>query len=116
MVTANDILGAEALSLTEASKMLRGRGGKPAAIETIRRWANPNKGCRPAGKDGPVLILHTVRVNGELLTRREWVEAFEAERLRLGDRQPTGPVSRTPAKRAAGHRRAEKLLDEMGVR
>jgi hypothetical protein len=75
---------ARAIGMATAAKMMIGRGGKRPSVETLRRWAG--KGCWPQGRgDGkPKLVLMTFRLNGELLTLPEWVEAFEGERARLG--------------------------------
>lgn len=105
-----------AIGLTEAAKLMRGRGGKSPSVETIRRWANPKKGCWPAGKEGPQLLLRTVRYNGELVTLPEWVQEFERLRVALGLREPLPPSERPRPMRSrmAAHRRAEEALDRMG--
>ena len=102
----------QAIGLAEAAKYMRGRGGKKPSVETVRRWCSLTKGCSVGGK---VLILHAVRVNGELLTMPGWVEAFEAERIRMGDRQPQAPLCRTPRQREAGMRRARERLTADGI-
>ena len=78
----------DAIGLSTAAKRMRGRGGKAPSVETVRRWANPRRGCFPQGKGGPRLVLATIRMSGELLTLPEWVEAFERDRARLGRRGP----------------------------
>jgi hypothetical protein len=105
----------QAIGLAEAARLMRGRGGKAPSVETVRRWANPKRGCWPQGKEGPQLILLTARVNGELLTTEAWVKAFEDRRLQLGMRQPPAPQGRPPSRRAAAHRRAEERLREAGT-
>lgn len=106
-----------AIGLTEASHRMRGRGGRPPVVETVRRWANPRCGCFPAGKTGPQLILRTRKVNGEVLTMPEWVDAFERERARLGERQAEEETSlRTTKQRDRELARADRQLDEQGVR
>lgn len=76
-----------AIGLTAASKLMHGKGGRRLSVEAVRRWCNPKCGCRPAGKDGPVLFLKTHKTNGEILTMPEWVEDFERERARLSERR-----------------------------
>lgn len=114
----NDLDGFEAskaIGLTQAAKMMRGRRGAPA-VDTLRRWASPKRGWR-AWPGGPVVFLRVVRLNGELVTTEAWVKAFEAERIRLGERRPPeGPVIRSAGERRRGHQRAEAYLDQQGVR
>ena len=105
------------ISMAQAAKMIRGRGNRSVNVETLRRWANPRRGCYPAGPDGPQLLLKTVRISNELITRPVWVEAFEAERLRLGQREQLPPPPREPSsrRRAAENRLADEILDRMGI-
>lgn len=107
--------GTRAITMSQARKIIRGRKGD-ASVETVRRWASPHTGCRPAGPDGPLLVLPAVRLNGLLYTMAEWVEAFERARQELGRRPVRERVShRTPRQRRAAHRRAEAYLDRKGV-
>lgn len=71
-----------ALTLSEATKMMRGRKGH-VHREIALRWANPRRGYRPSGPDGPVLLLPIVKVDGMRLTMPEWVRAFEEMRKSL---------------------------------
>src|SRR5438132_6781778 len=71
-----------AVSLTQATKLMKGRKGH-LHREVVLRWANPRRGYRPAGPDGPVLILPIVKIDGLKLTMPEWVLAFEAMRRQL---------------------------------
>src|SRR5581483_2545307 len=71
-----------ALTLTQAAKLMKGRKGH-IHREVILRWANPRRGYRPFGPDGPTLILPVVRVEGMRLTMAAWVLAFEAARKTL---------------------------------
>lgn len=104
-----------AIGLVAATKLVRGRKGKAVAVETLRRWSNPRKGCRPQGPDGPALILRTVKLNGECLTTAAWVEEFEAERARLGAR-PGGVRVRPGGPMVPGHAEAERRLRDKGRR
>lgn len=102
------------MTLGDAAKLLQGRGNKRPCLETMRRWANPKRGCRVAGN---TVILCTVRVGRDLLTMKEWVEAFDAARIKAGIRAeiPEAALPRSPAKRKAAHRRAERVLDAAGI-
>jgi hypothetical protein len=71
-----------ALSLTQATKLMKGRKGH-LHREIAARWANPRRGYRPAGPEGPVLILPCIRMDGQRLTMPEWIAAFEAMRKQL---------------------------------
>jgi hypothetical protein len=105
-----------AIGMAKAARLLRSRGGKAPNIETLRRWANPKKGCRPTGADGPKLFLRTVRIGNELLTMPEWVEHFEAERIRQGERQPLPPRPPSNRRRAAESREADRIFAAAGMR
>jgi len=48
----------------------------------IRLWAT--KGYRPAGYQGPPVVLKAVRVGGVFCTLPEWVEEFELARAAMG--------------------------------
>ena len=104
------------IGLAAAAKLMRGRGGKPPSIESLRRWANPLRGYRPCGPTGPTLVLQTVKLNGEFLTCERWVREFEAARERAGVRAAPPVLARPARSRAAAHRRAEEALDRAGVR
>src|SRR5438034_6956519 len=71
-----------AVTLTHATKLMKGRKGH-LHREIVLRWANPRRGYRPAGPDGPVLLLPLVKVDGLRLTMPEWILAFEDMRKRL---------------------------------
>lgn len=103
-----------AISLAIARTRMRGRGGKLPAIQTVRRWANPKRGCRPAGEHGPLIVLRTVKFSGEILTMPEWVAEFEAERVRLGTRE-NPPLPRTSKERRRADEAAERRLNNARV-
>jgi hypothetical protein len=108
----------DAIGLVEAAKLVRGRGGRRVCVDTLRRWASERRGCYPLGKAGPKVVLRTVRVNGELLTTRAWVEEFERERAGAGRLQGGGPSVQPPRERRAAqkrHEQAERDLDRMGA-
>lgn len=101
------------IELTQAAKLMRGRGGRAPSIETLRRWANHKRGCRPLGELGPTIFLRVARVNGYLVTTAEWVQEFERQRLALGTREiPLPTPSRT---QRASVRRANEILDRAGI-
>lgn len=103
------------IGLKAAAALLRGRGGKPPSLDTVRRWANPRRGYRPRGNyAGPPLVLATCRLGNDLVTLPEWVEEFERRRFQMGTTRvmPT----RTPRQAAAALRRAEEYLDAQGVK
>lgn len=106
---------AKALDLEAARKLLRGRWGD-LGWSTAHRWAT--HGCRPAGKDGPVLVLPTLLLSGRRLTMPEWVAKFERERARLGmAAQPDrARMPRPRRQREAAHKRAEERLRKAGVK
>ncbi len=71
---------AHALTLIDATKLLRGRRGAPA-YNTVMRWARPNQGYSV----GMVrVVLPTVLLNGVRWTMPAWVRAFEQARTELG--------------------------------
>lgn len=107
----------QAIGLTDAAKLMHGRGGKHPSIESVRRWGNPRRGCFPAGKDGPRLLLETRRINGEILTMAAWVAEFEQARARMGVRPvDTRPAPRSSKQRERAYRKAEASLEAKGVK
>ena len=98
-----------AISLTEAAKMLRGRGGKAPHLTTVRRWADPKRGFRSGG--GPVVVLRAVKIGCDVVTLPEWVEEFQAARIRP---LPAMPRERSARSARAAHRRAVEELRRAG--
>jgi hypothetical protein len=92
---------------------LKGRGGHPINLETLRRWASPKRGFRPAGPSGPAIVLPTVLAHGEHLTMPEWVQWFldESDRLRDAARSVESPVVS-----GGVERQAEAAVDRMRAR
>jgi hypothetical protein len=103
----------EAISLTQAAKMLRGRAGRARCLATLRRWANSRRGWRPHGGAQQVL-LQVVKLNGELLTMESWVTEFRDAQVAAARRE-LPPGLRTSRQREAAHRRAEEYLDRGGI-
>lgn len=94
-----------AIGLCQASQLMRGKSGQRPAVETVRRWANPKRGCYPAGRSGPRLVLQTHKLNGEILTMPEWVAAFEADRVELSLRLIQPPSAVPPIRPATTKQR-----------
>lgn len=106
-VNLDDFDPAQAITLTQAANMLRGRRLKRLVngrdlthtphvhLNVARRWANPRRGWKVRLEDGEyTLRLPAVKMGGELLFMAAWVEAFERARARLS-------VLTSPAKLAA---------------
>lgn len=114
----------KAIGLVDATKLMRGKGGRAPAVETVRRWANARKGCHPAGPKGPRIVLPTRKVNGEVLVMPQWVEEFETRRAALGEQRGQEDAKPEPivypmqsskqARRA--HEAAERRLDAAGIK
>ena len=104
----------KAVGLSRARLKMRGQGAdpRPPTTETLRRWIR--YGCRPAGPNGPLLKLQGRLYSGHFLVMPEWVERFEAERLRLSRIDPLADEvpNRT---REAQKRAAELALDRAGI-
>jgi hypothetical protein len=99
----------KAIGLSEAAKMLRGRGGKRPHVETLRRWAT--RGCA-AGKQK--ILLRSILLNGERLTTVEWVKSFDRARIVAGLDEEVVPVQ-SARERTKSVERANAYLDRVGV-
>ncbi len=102
---------AQLIGIEDASMLMRGRGGSPPHLSTVRRWIT--HGYQPPG--GDPIHLQAVLVSGGYVTLPEWVQEFEAARLEAGRRAK--PKRATPTNRAArkAHRLAELDLDRAGI-
>jgi len=98
------------ISLTEAAKLIRGKGGKRPHVASMRRWANPKRGYRARGSLAAPIVLRTVRIGPDVCTLPEWVEEFERARLQAGSVQ-CAYYPALPGRRSA----ADEYLDRMGV-
>lgn len=112
-----DLDQTKALTLRDLRKQMRGRGGRQIALDTLRRWASPKRGYRPAGPEGEAVQLPTVHLHGEHMTMQTWIDWFnlECESVREAARK-TIPLKAPPsesrsAKAAAA---ATKRLRERG--
>lgn len=83
-VDLNTFDASRAITLRQAisSGKLNLRGKMPS-LPILQRWANPRCGCRPLGKDGPVLIFPTVATARLRLTMPEWVDWFVKQRVAI---------------------------------
>lgn len=100
---------AQALTMTQAAKLIRGRGGRRPHIDVIRRWCNPLKGCMVGERRA---VLRSVRVGGEILTMPQWIEEFQQARVLVYDPRRI-PI--TDKKRAQSVARALARLDAEGI-
>ncbi len=108
-----------AIGMSQAAKLIRGKGGKHCSVRVLYRWSNPNKGYRPRGmQTAPAVVLQTVIVNGERLTTKQWVEEFERARVAAPRPRKVPASEKTRSKRSfdAAQKRAGKTLDAMGCK
>lgn len=77
-----------AIGMTAAAKLVRGRRGRRAHRETLRRWAI--RGCVVGGER---IFLRSVVVSGERLTTELWLKEFNKRRTALGFQQEAKPRS-----------------------
>ena len=100
------------IDVRQASKMLRGRGGRrEVSPAVLRRWCRD--GC---SIQGTKVWLPSVRISGEFRLMPAWVQWFEAQRIKLGMRRPAAPrLARPERTRLASHRRAEEYLRREGM-
>ncbi len=104
----------EAVSLIGASKLLRGRYGRPDH-NSVLRWANEHRGYTC---NGFRVVLPSIKLGGIRWTMPEWVRAFEAARTEVGTRrQPREkPIGPQPIlRRIRLHAEAEARLFAKGV-
>lgn len=86
-MSSNELDLGLAMGLSTARLLLRTREGRHPSVDTLRRWADPTQGCKPAGRNGPTIYLRVQAHEGVLLTCREWVEEFDRLRQELGAKQ-----------------------------
>lgn len=94
------------------------RGSKPS-IKTIRNWIDPGKGYTFT-RASRVVVLKTIRIGHDRFTLPEWIEAFEADRIRLGLELAELPAAKKSRKRTAttartDRRHAKAKLDRAGI-
>lgn len=117
---ANDLDGFDfdkSLTVRQAAKLLKGRGGRSAHLESVRRWIS--KGCRPGGEGAPLLKLKAVWSAGQWLTCVEWIREFQVEMAREGarrrDRPQPPPLGLPERSRRAAFKRSQRILASMGM-
>jgi hypothetical protein len=81
---------ARSIGVDEVRRMFPGRHKDGLCRDAVRRWMKKARGCRPWGRQGPVLILPSVKVGRELRTMPHWVAAFQRKRLELGAQASRG--------------------------
>ncbi len=108
---AATFVATEAITMTEAAKLIRGRH-QNASREVVARFANPRKGCKAGGVK---LFLPAVRYGGQLLTMPAWVAAFEHARVKLGLRRKPVFEPETFKRRERAHKRAMEALRKEGL-
>lgn len=84
-MNTNDLKNA--IGLSGARLLILNADGTHPSVETLRRWANPTQGCKPAGRRGPTIYLRSFQHHGYVLTFPEWVQEFERQRQELGAKQ-----------------------------
>jgi hypothetical protein len=98
----------------EIAKSLRPtRAGKPVRVSTISRWRCPGF----AARDGSRITLRAVRLPSGWATTVEWVEEFFAAVTadKTGQQPPAASI-RTPVRRRHEIERANRELDDIGIR
>lgn len=63
--------------------MILGRAGRKIGVGQLRNFAKATIGCRPLGKNGPILVLPTLVWSGEYRTMPAWVDTFERWRAAI---------------------------------
>lgn len=90
-----------AITITEATKLMRGRGGKKPHPTEVRRWASHGWKTALRGDDGTVgtwtLRFPMQRLGRELVTLPAWVAWFERMRLRFSG-PAQSPAAGAPTK------------------
>ena len=88
------------------------RAGKPVHVSTISRWRSP--GVRR--RDGSYITLRAVRLPSGWATTAEWVEEFiDAVTADKSGQSPPAAI-RTTARRRREIERANRELDDIGIR
>jgi Protein of unknown function (DUF1580) len=91
------------ITLTQAAKLVPGRGGKRVSLKTIHRW------CRKGLRDG--VRLRSELVGGRRCTTRRWLgEFFEALTAAAETEVATRLVPRTGQQR---HGASERAVEEL---
>jgi hypothetical protein len=113
-----DVLGNDALTLTQATKLLPpGRNGARAQISTLIRWII--NGVKKS--DGSRIRLEAQRLGCKWITSRAAIAQFSQELTpQLSDEQqqtpaPSSVAPRTPGQRQRAADQAAKRLEAVGI-
>ena len=98
-----------AITILQATHLLRGRGGKIPHVESVRRWC-----IRGSSVRGTKVIMRSVLYGDERLTMPEWVEEFAKARAWFGTRyrEQRKPTRRPMRQREREIRAAEAKADK----
>ena len=96
----------DAITLTEAGKLLRGRCGRPPCLRSLRRWVT--QGIMSRGRR---VYLRAVRVHGQYLTCPAWVAEFEA--VRVEEVIPVHQMVRSRREESAAVARARQMIRDL---
>lgn len=104
------------LSDVARSGLIPGReAGKRICLQTVQRYANRKKGCRPLGPAGPRLVLPAILQGHKHKTMKAWVELFRKKALEVeAAGSDASPRPRTEQQAKAGHKRAMANLAKEG--
>ncbi len=101
-----DITSETILTLADAAKSLPKRSGRRIHTSTVYRWSQ--RGCRG-------IRLETAQLGGSRVTSVEALQRF-VERLTAADPRISTPMAVTPARRRREIARAEKALEQEGIK
>lgn len=101
-----------AIDLVDAAALIKAERGGRLNVKVLRRWAN--EGYRPRGYEGEPLVLPTVLIGSRLWLMPQWLEAWEAERVKMGQRVEPLKV-RTERQGSSAHKQAMQRLQKAGV-
>lgn len=103
---------ASAITLTQAAQRIRGQRNGRLNREVAALWARV--GYAPRGWTGARLKIPTILMGNARMLMPQWLEAWEAARVKMGEAKPAPARSRTMRQATAGHRRAVAQLEREG--
>lgn len=101
-----DITCETILTLSDAAKSLPRRSGRRIHVSTLYRWSQ--RGCRG-------IRLETAQLGGSRITSMQALQRF-CERLSDADPCVSAQISVTPARRRREIARAERELEQEGIK
>ena len=101
-----DITTETVLTLADAAKRLPTRSGRRIHVSTLYRWSQ--RGCRG-------IRLETAQLGGSRITSMQALQRF-CERLSDADPCVSAQISVTPARRRREIARAERELEQEGIK